>query len=64
LSHCCGVTGRSRFLKIYLYAAERKNAASFIEHAPAASASVSCVRVVNQESVAKTWQHEPFLGAR
>ena len=64
LSHYGGIAGRSRFVKVSLNASERQNAAGLIEHAPAALASVSGVRVVNQESIAKTWQHEPFLGAR
>ena|ERR1700719_1030223 len=57
LSHYGGIAGRSRFLKVGLDAPKRQNAASFIEHAPAAFTAVAGVRVVNQESVAKTWQH-------
>src|ERR1700730_17997405 len=55
LSHYGGIAWRSRFLKVGLDAPKRQNAAGFIEHAPAAFASVSGVRVVNQQSIAKTW---------
>jgi hypothetical protein len=53
LSHHGGIAWRSRFLKVSLNASERQNTAGFIEHAPAAFASVAGVRVVNQQSIAK-----------
>src|ERR1700737_2919330 len=59
LRHCCGVAGRSRLLKVGLYARQGKNAPGLVEHAPAAAAAIAGVRVVNQQSVAKVWQHRP-----
>ena len=64
LSHRRGIAGRPRFLQFGLNAAQRENAARLVQHAAPARAAVAGVRIMNQQSVAKWWQHRPSGRAR